>query len=224
MNLFQRYTLIRESTENFKKWFGKSVLHTDGVPHKYYHGTGDDIKAFSHDHVGKGTDAHGSGFYFTNKPDTAAHYAGANDSPNKSPNVIPVHLKVTKPIIHDSEKSFSRDHVQKMIMSAPDHHESLRNFGDVDHEGYHKVLRGAVDSYAELPKLHAMNALHNDFYSGHTPELLKNITKITGHDGVMVKNDDHVIVNVFHPNQIKSAVGNSGKYSKKSDNITENKQ
>lgn len=221
MNLFQRYLLITESTENFKKWFGKSILHTDGKPHQFYHGGGDDIHSFSHDHVGKGADAHGSGFYFTNKPDVASNYASGDGKGTKSPNVVPVHLKLTKPIDPESKKTFSRDHVHKLLTSAPNHHEALQNFGDVDREGYRKVLRGAVDSYAELSKMHAMNAIHNDFYRDHTSELLKNVTKITGHDGVMVKNDDHVIVNVFHPNQIKSSVGNRGTYSKKSDNITE---
>lgn len=59
MNLFQKYKLLTEkreqsskdnlfslvkslveSTENFKKWFGKSVLHDNSKPHTYYHGTG----------------------------------------------------------------------------------------------------------------------------------------------------------------------------------------
>jgi hypothetical protein len=107
-NLFSKVKLLIENQENFKKWFGKSVLHDNGKPHTYYHGTGSDISKFSHDHIGKGIDAHGSGFYFANKPETASHYAGTSDD-KKSPNVISVHLKVTKPIHHDSDKTFSHD-------------------------------------------------------------------------------------------------------------------
>lgn len=224
MNLLEKYLKLKESiepSEHFKKWFGKSVLHDNGIPHTFYHGTGSDIHTFSHDFIGKGNDSHGSGFYFTNKPDVASDYATPHDTTNKSPNVIPVHLKVVKPIIQDTNKEFSREHIRRLIVSAPDHHDNLNNFGDVSHEGYNKVLNAAVDGYSGIPKMNALHSLHNDFYNGHASELLKNITSITGHDGVIAKNGDHTIVNVFHPNQIKSKIGNNGNYSKKSNNITE---
>lgn len=210
-----------QDNQNFKKWFGKSVLHTNGEPHTFYHGTASDIKAFSHDHTGKGVDALGSGFYFTNKPDSASHYASVRATDQNGQNVIPVHLRVTKPIYKDQEKPFTRAHIMKMISNAPNHKETLGNFGDVRHEGYFKVLTGAVDSYTDMPKIHAMHAMSNDFYGQDHQAFLQNLTKHTGHDAVIDKYDDHTIVNVFHPNQIKSAIGNSGTFSKKSDNITE---
>lgn len=147
----------------------------------------------------------------------ASHYASGKESPN----IIPVHLSVQKPIRTNDEKPFTRAHISKMITNAPDHKESLNNFGDISHEGYNKVLSGAIDSYSDIPKHHAAFALANDFYGKDHKTFLENLTKHTGHDGVIDTHGDHTIVNVFHPHQIKSALGNSGAYSKKSDSITE---
>jgi len=202
--------------DDFKSWFGKSVLHTNGIPHTFYHGTSSDIEKFDHAFVGKGADSYGAGFYFSNKPEIASSYAyGGNSS-----NVIPVHIRMEKPIIYnEDEKPLSRLHIQKLITSAPNHKESLENFGDVSYEGYHKVLNQAVDAYKDRSKFQAMGTIHRDFYGDNHKEFLENFTKITGHDGVIVKYDDHIIANVFHPNQIKSAIGSG--YSKKSDNLIE---
>lgn len=207
--------------ENHAKWFGKSVLkHDDGTPMDFYHGTGKDFDTFSHEHVGKGEDAYGSGFYFANKPDTASHYAGTPDETN-APNVKKVHLRLEKPLDMDDETPFKRQHIEKLITSAPNHMDALSNFGDIKYHGYRRVLRDAVDGFADIPKYHAMNSLGNDFYRGHEGDLLTNIKKVTGHDGVIVKHDGHIIANVFHPNQIKSSISNSGVYSRRKNSINE---
>lgn len=217
----EAYILIVES-EKFKAWFGKSILHTDGKPHTFYHGSDSDIKAFSHDHTGKGNDEHGPGFYFSDDAKSAEHYTDKGKKEGGG-NITPVHLRVTKPIHTSGEKSFTRPQIHKIISSAPNHHERLQDFGDVNHEGYHKVLNRAVDQYTDTPKHIAIHSLRNDFYQNHHKEFLHNLTQHTGHDGVLhARPGLPTIVNVFHPNQIKSSVGNSGAYSKKSDNITEN--
>ena len=208
--------------ENFKNWFGKSILkHEDGAPMTFYHGTNSDFHTYDYAHVGKGTDAYGSGFYFTNKPEIANMYSTMNST--EGSNVHKVHLKVEKPIYPEDEKPFKRDHIQKLIMAAPNHEESLMNYGDVSYHGYRRVLNDATDTYTDLGKMSALHALSNDFYSGHEGTFLENLKKITKHDAVIVKNHDtgHVIVNVFHPTQIKSAIGNTGEFSKKKQNITE---
>ena len=209
---------------NFKNWFGKSKMvypnghEKEGQPMEFYHGTNHDFDAFSHEHVGKGTDAYGSGFYFTNNPEVASSYASSDSDGG---NVKKVHLRITKPIDPEDDKPFTRTQIHKMITSAPNHVDSLSNYGDVNYHGYRRVLDGAVDSYASLPKFHAMNALGNDFYSDDPGALLKNLVRHTGHDGVIVKNGDTIIANAFTPNQIKSAISNNGAYSKKSDKLSE---
>lgn len=220
MNLLEAATEVTKKS-NFDNWFGKSVLHTSGVPHQFYHGTASDISTFSHDHTGSGTDQLGSGFYFTNKPEVGSHYANKTGTENGQ-NVIPVHLRATKPIYTSSDTPFTRTHIIKMITSAPNHKDTLQNFGEVTPKEYNKTLSGAVDAYTDIPKHKAIHTLSNDFYQNSHKEFLTNLTKHTGHDSVIEKQPDgHVIVNVFHPNQIKSSMGNVGSYSKKSDKITE---
>ena len=124
----------------------------------WYHGTGHDIKSFSHEFVGKGNDALGSGFYFTENPHVASGYAGGAehdlqkkemDNSNVAPNVLPVHLKLTKAVSHT--KPLTRVQIGKIIKSAPNYKDSLYNFGDIDYEGEHRVLNDAVNSYKDLP-------------------------------------------------------------------------
>ena len=213
-----------EGVKSFHDWFGKSkVTDKHGRPQVMYHGTGSDIPEFSLSHVGYGNDSHGPGFYFTDRADTASGYASAHaHDDTKSPNVIKAYLNVTKPIKESDNKPFTHAQVKNLITSAPDHKESLNNFGDVDYEGYHKVLHGAVNGYADLPKKHAISNLQNDFYYGHSGALLANLKKHTGHDGVHVDfGMDGSVITAFHPSQIKSAIGNNGSFSKTSDKITE---
>lgn len=222
MNLLEAINHIQDNT-NFKNWFGKSVLHTNGKPHTFYHGTASDIHTFSHDFIGKGNDQFGAGFYFTNKPEVASDYTNSKPNP-QAQNVIPVHLRVEKPIYTQDTKSFTPLQIQKLIVNAPNHKEALQNFGDADYEGYHKVLKRAVEGYSGIPKHQAIHSISNDFYRGNDSAFLTNLTKHTGHDAVIDNHpasDNHVVVNVFHPNQIKSAIGNSGDYSKKSNAINE---
>ena len=224
MNIEEAYKFIFES-ERFKQWFGKSILHTDGKPHTFYHGTDSDIPEFSHKFIGKGNDEHGAGFYFSNDPKLAANYTN-NGNKEGGGNIVPVHLRVEKPIYTHEEKPFTRVQLTKIIASAPNHKESLQNFGDADYEGHHKVLNRAVDQYSDIPKHRAIHSLTHDFYNGKDSEFLHALTKHTGHDAVIHKpgKDLPMIVNVFHPNQIKSAIGNSGEYSKSSNNITESRK
>lgn len=203
-----------EGISNFHKWFGKSkTVDSVGRPHVFYHGTGSDIKSFSHQYTGKGTDAYGAGFYFTNTPATANTYSLDKESAN----TVPVYLKVTKPIMYGNDKELAPSHIEKIIRAAPNYKEHIQNFGEKEHV----AIRSAVDAYSGMPVLDAMHMLHNDFYPREHEQFLTAFTKVTGYDGVIVDNGDHRIVNVFHPHQIKSAIGNNGQFKHKH-NITEN--
>ncbi len=217
-----KQSLLNESNESEqkrKKWLGKSkFVDSSGNPMTFYHGTNADIEKFSHHYIGKGNDQYGAGFYFSNVSDVASQYATGHDT--GTPNVLPVHLKMENPIYHSDTTPLKRQHIEQLIKSAPDYHDSLTNYGDVDYEGFNRVLKRAVDSYTDLPKFHAMVALHGDFYSGHPSTFLQNFTKVTGHDGVVHESKPgEYIVNVFHPHQIKSVYNT--KFNPKSDLISE---
>jgi hypothetical protein len=214
----------------FHRWFGKSKnVDEHGRPQVLYHGTSSNIPKFDTSYTGKGTDQQGSGFYLTNNPELASHYSTASSDyeytgkAEKTPNVIPAYVSVKKPIDVNSEKPLTRAHIIKLIQSAPNHEETLGdNWGHIPSEGYHRVLKSAVDSYSSIPAYHAMNSMSNDFYKKHPEHFLNSFKKVTGHDGVITDNQNGTkIISAFTPNQIKSSTGNKGTFHKKKDEITE---
>ena len=214
-----------EGIKNFHRWFGDSrAVDEHGRPHIFYHGTSSDIQQFHPDFLGHGNDQFGSGFYFADSPHIANQYTSGSFAVkhSDSPNVLPVYLSIKNPINTSDETSLKKDHIKSLIKSAPDHKDALSNFGDVDYEGYDKVLNVAVKSYQSSPKKDAMNYIHNDFYSGHTKEFVSKFKQITGHDGLVDDRNEQRIATVFDPKDIKSAIGNSGTFST-STNITEKK-
>lgn len=207
-----------EGIRNFHRWFGNSeTVDAHGRPKVFYHGTSSDIPEFDMKFVGHGNDALGSGFYFISSPEAAGLYTTADRSEipgtGNAANIIPTYIKMDKSIKHDDDSSLSVHHITAMINSSPDIEDSLSNFGDVDYEGKQKVMRRAVNSYKELPKLHAMNTLANDFYPEDTETFLRNFKKHTGYGGVTKVDGANTTIVAFDPSQIKSAIGNSGAFA-----------
>jgi hypothetical protein len=91
-----------ERTQNLMEWFGNSVLHDNGKPRTYYHGTSKDVD-FKNFKIGR----HGA--WFTNDPESASQYAEQNDSQNykyehgkyiktnTASRVVPTYLKAENP-------------------------------------------------------------------------------------------------------------------------------
>lgn len=205
-------------------------LRKDYSEKKWFHGTGHDIKKFDYGYLNKGQDALGVGFYFTDNPSTASGYAGDSlkdaerkrsslPSEPQAPNVIPVHLKLKKATSHT--KSLTRNQIGKIIKDAPEYKDRLYNFGDVDHDGEHRVLNKAISSYQDSTALDAKHLLFNDFYNNHPEEFLKAFTKHTGYDHSyhVQQNGEHHVV-VFHPTQIKSV---HSKFKKRNADLLEDK-
>lgn len=205
-----------EGIRNFHRWFGNSkAVDEHGRPSVFYHGTASDIEHFDQDFIGHGVDQLGSGFYFADSPYIANRYVHGSQNVKHSaaPNILPTYISLKNPIRVGDRSPLKKEHIKKLIQSAPDHKDALSNFGDVDYDGYEKVLNVAVNAHRDIPKLDSMNYIHNDFYSGNAKEFVNNFKKITGHDGVMNDRDEQKIAVVFDPKDIKSATGNSGAFA-----------
>lgn len=139
---------------------------------------------------------------------------GAIEPPNAGPNVMPVYLRIRKPV---GAVPLTRVQLTKIIMRASD--DALTNFGDVDHYGRAAVIRDAVEAFAdqEDPK-HQVLCLGRDLFPGEPGKYLEILTAATGYDGILVHHPRNTIAVVFHPNQIKS-VFNSGSYSRRSNDV-----
>jgi len=162
----------------------------------WYHGTKYKFDHFSYDHVGKGNDQLGSGFYFTTDRDAAVGYTEGND-----PIIHAVFLRFRKEV--SRRKPLSRSAIRALIAGGdPD---ALYNFGDVEFDGLEATLRTAIDAYADLPAFDAMISLSNDFYRGIEGKFLTIFVKETGCNHVMEHfADGSRNCVIFDPRDIKS--------------------
>jgi hypothetical protein len=219
-----QYQQVR--TPEFKSWFGdwetgkssSRVLDENGEPQVMYHGSKSDFAEFSHQFVGSGLDQYGSGFYFTSAQHTASGYADSTGA------VYSTFLNVRKPLLTTKTGRLSAMQIQSIIMLSPELDDALSNFGDVEYEGKNKVIREAVLTFFEHQSdtiLKTLHLLSNDFYRNNAGAFLQAVKKVLKYDGVIVKFDAEFFVIAFEPNQVKSAIGNTGSFSKKSNKMHE---
>ena len=170
----------------------------------WYHGTPHEFDAFDGKHLGKGNDQLGSGFYFTDKLDTANGYAHTSDGAGGR--VLVVDLFLVQPLEMDAR--FSEYEIEAMLRSSPDFNSMLANWGEVGFEPEPVVVARAVSAYRELNEssndaLDVLNTISNDFWSGCEAEFLLSVRKITGYDGVVRSyiNEKHAVA--WFPEQIE---------------------
>jgi hypothetical protein len=161
---------------NFRSWFGNSVLHDEGKPVRYYHGTSKDtdFKKFNMSR---------HGVWLTSDPDSASSYAKENDSQktvsewdsgkgglkwtdkNTASRVIPVYAKIENPFTGDRPE-FNTDNYKK---AQSDWFDVLRSQGydgwvPAKHQGQLAValsrpdqVKSAISNtgdYSENPEIH----------------------------------------------------------------------
>jgi hypothetical protein len=213
-------TAAQQETEAFKKWFGKSkVVDAEGKPKRVYHGTSADFKEFDPKNLGHGNDENGIGFYFTDNPGWTEMYAGGEGG-----NVIPVYLKIQKPIYWDRQPEITETQVRKFMFYAGNKHvnQYLRDNFDVEFSGLSAARSEYVENLVGFDLVHASFSIFNDLYAGektqeHFAEIFK---KVTGYDGVISQRHQGTNYVVFSPTQIKSAVGNAGTFRPRTADIT----
>jgi hypothetical protein len=187
-------SLRAPQTEAFKRWFGDSkVVDADGKPLVMYHGTGSDIDSFR----GRGR------FYFAEKPEYAASFAGKYLDEYRRPNIMPVYLSVQNPLDLTSlgGEFVSTDDIVSALKSA----------------GANKTAQAVKDrQFEKYGRKQGVNVWELWFESP-----IREAVKDDGFDGVIqieqaAKDESSMhesrAVMVFNPTQIKSATGNIGTF------------
>jgi hypothetical protein len=215
-----------ERDANLAKFMAQSK-----APERVYHGTGnlESLQAFDPAMTGKGTDQLGSGFYFSNKPNTASGYAPAVTGGN-SPGMVAAHLALRKPIkigpkgstLNDSNVKLTHDQVKRIMAHAPnlyDTNESpLANHFDLSKGVKPKMIHDVAQYYTGPQTLHM---LENDVFPHHPTEYRHALHKVLGYDGVVKdfgNGEKHYVA--WFPHQVKSAIGNRGTYDPNETDIT----
>ena len=237
MNKAEGGNVSRETADANKAKF----LKGSKVSERVYHGTGnlENLQSFDPTMTGKGTDQLGSGFYFTNKPETASGYATSvtqNAAPstpklggNTSPGMVAAHLAIKKPLkigpkgngLNDARVNLTHAQVKQIMMDAPNimHPEEspLGNHVDISRG----VTPKMVHDIARLYTGNNLHALENDIFRGSPTEYRTALHKATGYDGVVKEfgnGEKHYVA--WFPHQIKSAIGNRGTYDTSNPDIT----
>ena len=193
------------NTPEFKKWFGKSkVVDSEGKPLVVYHGTGapDFVKFNTKGYKARGYQF-GEGAYFTPEPNRASEYSGIKswdiekglNNPDyrdylgsKPSRVYPTFVKLENPYVINSDASIS----------------------DL---GYNLSKENKVE-YARLQKKIAERNKYSSPQTVGTTEVGNELLREQGYDGIIKewKKNDPLEIVAFHPEQIKSAIGNRGTF------------
>lgn len=219
-------------TKEFKDWFGDSkVVDENGKPLVVYHGSGTTIDEFKYDFTDQGNDQLGSGFYFTTSDTEANGYTTATLAGREKklggtdkPSVVSAYLAIENPLDADATGAITKSQISRLINKSPIVDDRLLDFGDIDYEGRASVMATAIAAYEsddDTRKLETLFKVANDFYPNRVQEFNAAVRDVLGYDGVVKDFGERTHWVAFFPNQIKSATGNRGTFSRKSNRIDE---
>lgn len=183
-----------EGIKNFHRWFGDSkAVDEHGRPLVVYHGTASDVEHFDPIKA----QSEGSAFFFShsslmkNKADNANMYAKSR-GPKSDANVVPVYLKISN--LHKS--GFAED--------IPSDEAKISHWLD----RMDKFNRKHADDKVSYYRQEIKSAIRDN----KDGVVFKNIQDVPDNVAGRFVNESDVYA-VFHPHQIKSAIGNSGAFS-----------
>ena len=201
-----------EGIKNFHRWFDNSSnVDEHGRPLVMYHGTGRDLTRFkrmswvSHEQ-------HLANEY--------ADYRGAWSAGN--PNVVPVYAKSNKPFDADALPSGSvtigQFFSELLKQSHPERSVELKAHMDLLKSGAREEESGPYYSAKDFwhePNVH---------FGSDGENIIHSALKTAGFDSINYTEDGHKTLGLLRPNQLKSAIGNNGKFSTEKHQIVESIQ
>jgi hypothetical protein len=216
----------RENTPEFKSWFRDSKVKLGDRPMIVYHATDSPVNFTEFDVTGvHGRDTIADiGAHFGTKEQAGSIINSRSDKPidpnmpvREGRRVIPVYLSIQNPLRLPDMSDWSTPHNwidelkdQRAIMRGPVYSEIAA------------TAREFARKQEDAPGATQANALTHDFLNR-----MRSVIEKHGYDGIVYRNiheakdmdagDDSYAV--FHPYQIKSAIGNKGTFDPKSGHI-----
>jgi len=185
-------------TPGFKTWFaGSKAVDEDGKPVRVYHGTKGSFDSF--DTNGGEGKTHGTGTFFSSDSRIAETYGTT---------IMPVYLKLMNPLV-----------VQAVNIKGKSY-----NWQHIGKDAYVEGEDGGQEDLFDL------FGVYNDEDKDASTDDIAHLARKMGRDGAIIRNvkdfgslshkaKSDVYV-AFYPNQIKSAIGNSGAFDPGSNSIT----
>lgn len=223
-----------EQSPEFRRWFGNSkVVDRFGRPLRVYHGTLHDFPSFEYSNSkvvgGAGWGFNRIGFWFDTHPDTPSHFASGSGS------VLPCYLAIRNPLVlrgraasEDDLATLERLRAAWLAVADKGDYRVARN-AEAEYRTFRSNLESRIGEpferlrtevlppYGQEPSMAAKSD-----YTRKVAECQQDLIA-QGYDGIHLANTmadsgsrsrvqtDWWIA--FHPNQIKSAIGNNGAYS-----------
>lgn len=204
------YQSAQTDTEAFRNWFGDSkVVDENGQPLVVYHGTARDFDAFSGSAQGDNFgDYEGAfprdGFWFTNSPSNAAWYASVSanglegERAGGGQRTVPVYLSIKNPYRYTAE------------MFAEEGEAGIPSQYALEQQGYDGlIVEVTSDEDVDTPEADAMWAKYTPTLGapiGWPADLRAEYERLL--DVPPAIQYTHYVA--FRPEQIKSALGNTG--------------
>lgn len=225
-----------KGTSAFKKWFGKGTLvHKDGTPMVFYHGTKEDFTEF------KLSDGNVDWIYFTPDPDFATEMAinrpfpkrleDENLDPNRYEgdvsedlagiNIIPAFLNAKE--IFDPRNS---THIDDLYNYLSAYREALE--GEVAEAQSERDFDRVKEAKSEILRtMLSKQVLEDGYFGTYEVDLISNFLKSNGYDGILLSefsspNDPRYGFNtlaIWDTKGVKSATANSGAFDPESSDI-----
>lgn len=192
-----QYEQVR--TPEFKEWFGdwendpenaSKVVDENGEPLVVYHGTDSNVNEFITTGVGKTSAA-----YFTNLPEIANTYVR-----HVSSTLYPVFLNIKK-IVDVDANGANWNKIDDAMIVVDDYEDSFNDY--IGAEYGEEISTDDIVNYAK---------------KANDGAVIRNVVDM-GSNSFRMPNKESNVYAVFNPNQIKSATGNTGAFSKESNDI-----
>jgi len=122
-----------------------------------YHGSPSKFEEFSYEHLGGTGAEHGWGFYFSDDYDSIKSYA-------ENGYIYKLNFAPRKPMLIGN-RTITKEDIRNLLEHAQKENGFLEDYwGDVNHEGYEKVIQKALNSYADpnMDDIEKISALLND--------------------------------------------------------------
>jgi ADP-Ribosyltransferase in polyvalent proteins len=239
--------LQQTKSDNFKNWFGdyekepekaSKIVDKRGKPLVVYHGTASDFSTFNAGAPTNFGNIKNKINFFTREPAQASSYAKAAANANLTREIMP--QKIIQSITDNNRK------IQKKLISGGDLSDDMSKMNDLynssEYKKYSKKIMNTMNSKNYVPEganvkpvyLNIRNPYHSNLQieseEGFNTEI--RYAKKHGYDGIIfdkLGTEEDAIPGVnqqyivpFSNNQIKSAIGNSGRFSRAVNDIRGN--
>ena len=236
-----RFSLRQTKTPEFKQWFGKSkAVNADGTPKVYYHGTAQDIGTFKPKQAGA--------IFLTEYPHFAAGFADSSAewmSKHSDQLLSPENEAELRAMLAKIKKDNPKDYSDKIDQAAKEFVLDKLNSGEnimplyvraentFDYENPKNIdtviswlVKKYPSSFYESPgskKISYKEKLTDNLARGSWTAIedpsIQEAIKATGFDSFYVEEGGYKNLAVYSPNQVKSAVGNTGAFSRSNDDV-----